>query len=204
MARGILFTVSAPSGAGKTSLVKALVEQEPRVVLSVSHTTRPKRPGEVNGSDYHFVDKEEFQSLISKGEFLEFAEVFGNFYGTAQSSVDKQLSLGKDVILEIDWQGAEQVRKLRPECVSVFILPPSRDALDRRLRSRGQDNEAVIARRMQAAKNEMSHYAESDYLIINDDFHKALAELRCVIVACRVQQVRQENEHADLIASLLA
>lgn len=204
MVKGTIFTVSAPSGAGKTSLVNALVGQEPEVVLSVSHTTRPPRPGEEDGRDYHFVMPERFQQMVEAGEFLEHAEVFGNYYGTSEAAVETQLSAGHDVILEIDWQGAQQIRRLRPDCLSIFILPPSRQVLEERLRGRGQDGEAVIARRMAAAQSEMSHYAESDYLIVNDDFYRALAELRAVIVARRVSQPRQEIALADLLKSLLA
>jgi guanylate kinase len=204
MVKGTIFTVSAPSGAGKTSLVNALVGQEPEVVLSVSHTTRSPRPGEEDGRDYHFVMPERFQQMVEAGEFLEHAEVFGNYYGTSEAAVETQLSAGHDVILEIDWQGAQQIRRLRPDCLSIFILPPSRQVLEERLRGRGQDGEAVIARRMAAAQSEMSHYAESDYLIVNDDFYRALAELRAVIVARRVSQPRQEIALADLLKSLLA
>ncbi|HEX7028357.1 MAG TPA: guanylate kinase [Gammaproteobacteria bacterium] len=204
MVKGTIFTVSAPSGAGKTSLVNALVGQEPEVVLSVSHTTRLPRPGEEDGRDYHFVTPERFEEMVEAGAFLEHAEVFGNYYGTSEAVVETQLAAGHDVILEIDWQGAQQIRRLRPECVSIFILPPSRQVLEERLRGRGQDGETVIARRMAAAQNEMSHYAESDYLIVNDDFYRALAELRAVIVAKRVSQMRQEAALAELIKSLLA
>lgn len=204
MSTATLFTVSAPSGAGKTSLLKALIEQEPRVVLSVSHTTRARRNGEKDGVDYHFVNKPAFEKMIEQGAFLEHAQVFDNYYGTAEATVNRELAAGRDLILEIDWQGAAQVRRLRPDCVSIFILPPSRAALEERLRSRAQDDDAVIAKRMKAAKDEMSHYAESDYLIVNDDFYQALAELRAVIVAQRVAQTRQDKALAALISSLLA
>jgi guanylate kinase len=204
MSTGTIFTVSAPSGAGKTSLLKALIEQESRAVLSVSHTTRARRNGEQDGVDYHFVDTDTFESMVEQGGFLEHAQVYGNYYGTAEATVDRELAAGRDVILEIDWQGAAQVRRLRPECVSIFILPPSRAALEERLRGRAQDDEAVIAKRMKAAKDEMSHYAESDYLIVNDDFYQALVELRAVIVTQRVAQVRQERVLTGLISSLLA
>jgi guanylate kinase len=203
MIKGTIFTVSAPSGAGKTSLVNALVGQEPQVALSVSHTTRPPRPGEEDGRDYHFVTPERFQAMVEQGAFLEHAEVFGNYYGTSEAAVEVQLATGHDVILEIDWQGARQIRRLRPDCLSIFVLPPSRDVLEERIRGRGQDGEAVIARRMAAAQSEMSHYAESDYLIVNDDFYRALAELRAVIVAQRVSRKRQEAGLAELIKSLL-
>lgn len=203
MVKGTIFTVSAPSGAGKTSLVNALVGQEPQVALSVSHTTRPPRSGEEDGRDYHFVTPERFQAMVEQGAFLEHAEVFGNYYGTSEAAVEAQLAAGHDVILEIDWQGARQIRRLRPDCLSIFVLPPSRAVLEERIRGRGQDGEAVIARRMAAAQSEMSHYAESDYLIVNDDFYRALAELRAVIVAQRVSRKRQEAGLAALIKSLL-
>src|SRR5688572_30783571 len=174
MNTGLLYTVSAPSGAGKTSLLKALVERNPSVRISISHTTRAKRPGEVDGRDYYFVTPDEFIKRVNAGGFLEHAEVFGNYYGTSQQAVDELLKQGHDVILEIDWQGAAQIRRLKPEVVSIFILPPSRAVLEQRLRGRGQDTEAVITRRLAAAREEISHYGESDYLIVNEDFQKAL------------------------------
>ncbi|HET8711907.1 MAG TPA: guanylate kinase, partial [Spongiibacteraceae bacterium] len=177
---GNLFTISAPSGAGKTSLVNALLPTLAGVQVSVSHTTRAKRPGEVDGVIYHFVDMNEFLHMLDHGDFLESAEVFGNRYGTSQSWVKKTLAAGIDVILEIDWQGAQQVRRLLPDTVSVFILPPSRSALLQRLNGRGQDSAVVIQQRMNAAIDEMSHYPEADYVIINDDFQTALSELRSI------------------------
>lgn len=204
MNTGVLFTVSAPSGAGKTSLVKALVSRNPAVRISISHTTRAKRPGEVEGQDYHFVSKDEFIRRVNAGGFLEHAEVFGNYYGTSQQAVDELLKRGHDVILEIDWQGAAQVRRLRPGVVSVFILPPSREVLEQRLRARGQDSEAVIARRLAAAREEISHYGESDYLIVNDDFERALSELETVIHGQRLRREYQQTRFIELIRQLLA
>lgn len=202
--QGNLFVVSAPSGAGKTSLVKALVESLPGIRVSVSYTTRPPRPGEQEGVNYHFVSPETFAGMIQRGDFLEHAEVFGNFYGTSQRWVEEQLQHGTDIILEIDWQGAQQVRRLIPSAVSVFILPPSREILIQRLRHRGQDSEAVIARRTAAAIEEMTHYSESDYLVINDDFQQALADMQAVVRSHRLRQPRQDVRHQTLITSLLS
>jgi guanylate kinase len=204
MNTGFLFTVSAPSGAGKTSLLKALVQRNPAVRISISHTTRAKRPGEVDAQDYYFVSKDEFMQRVNTGGFLEHAEVFGNYYGTSQQAVDELQKQGNDVILEIDWQGAAQVRRLRPGVVSIFILPPSREVLEQRLRNRGQDSEAVIARRLAAAREEISHYGESDYLIVNEDFERALSELETVIRGQRLRREYQQSRHLDLIRQLLA
>lgn len=204
MTEGILYTVSAPSGAGKTRLVKALVEHEPELVLSVSHTTRERRSGEIDGRDYHFVDHADFQAMIEQGAFLEHAQVFDHYYGTAQASVDAELAAGRDVILEIDWQGAEQIRRLKPESVSIFILPPSREVLEQRLRDRGRDSEAVIARRMAAARDELSHYAEADYLVVNGEFDRALQDALSIVRSQRLRQPRQAHARRDLIAALLA
>jgi guanylate kinase len=204
MNTGLLFTVSAPSGAGKTSLLKALVGRNPATRISVSHTTRARRPGEVEGQDYYFVSKDEFMKRVNAGGFLEHAEVFGNYYGTSQQAVDELLKKGHDVILEIDWQGAAQVRRLRPGVISIFILPPSRAVLEERLRGRGQDNEATIARRMAAAREEISHYAESDYLIINEDFERALQELETVVRGQRLRCEYQQTRFLELIRQLLA
>ncbi len=200
---GTLFIVSAPSGAGKTSLVRALLESVPSVTVSVSYTTRPMRPGETDGVDYHFVDREYFRAMIEADEFLEYAEVFGNYYGTARATVDQALAQGEDVLLEIDWQGARQVRERSAACVGVFILPPSRTVLEQRLRARGQDDEAVIARRMSAAVNEMSHYEEYDYLVVNDDFQLALADLQAIIRARRLRTAVQAQRHHKLLRALL-
>lgn len=200
---GTLYVFSAPSGAGKTSLVKALLEKTDDILVSVSHTTRDPRPGEENGKDYNFVSVEIFKSMIEHDEFLEHAQVFDNFYGTSQTWVEEQLSQGKDVILEIDWQGAEQIRKLMPSMVSVFILPPSRDELERRLQGRGQDSQEIIDRRMRDAVSEMSHYGEFDNLIINDDFDTALEELRSVVLARRQRLAAQAQKHEALLKDLL-
>ncbi len=201
---GTLYIFSAPSGAGKTSLVKALLEAMGGIEVSVSHTTRPPRPGEVDGLDYHFVDVPTFEKMVAEGAFLEHARVFDNHYGTARSSVERRLQAGVDVILEIDWQGARLVREQFPDAVGVFILPPSRGALEARLRGRGQDSEEVIARRMRDAVREMSHYAEFDYLVINDDFATALDELQAIVTCHRLATPRQQAWHADLLDRLLA
>lgn len=201
---GTLFIFSAPSGAGKTSLVKALLECTSHIGVSVSHTTRAPRPGEENGKDYNFVSQDEFKALIEQSAFLEHAQVFDNFYGTSQRWVEEELSAGRDVILEIDWQGAEQVRHLMPEAVSVFIAPPSIEELENRLSNRGQDSDEIIARRMQDAQSEMSHYGEFDYLIINDDFDNALQELRAVVIARRHRLEAQQVRHQQTLQALLA
>ena len=203
MHKGDLFIVSAPSGAGKTRLVNALIEREPNLSLSISHTTRPIRPGETNGIDYHFVDHESFTRMVEQGDFLEHAEVFGNFYGTAQSTVDAQLSAGQDVLLEIDWQGAAQIRRLRPDAVSIFILPPSKQTLVERLRNRGQDSDEVIAQRMAAARDEIVHYVEADYLVVNDDFDVALQDTLAIIRAKHLTQERQAVAQQRLLTALL-
>lgn len=201
---GTLYILSAPSGAGKTSLVKALLQQDADVVVSVSHTTRDMRPGEQDGVDYNFVTMDAFNALIEQGQFLEYAEVFGNKYGTSQQWVRDQLEAGRDVILEIDWQGAEQVRRLMPEAVTVFILPPSRAALRERLNARGQDSEDIIDGRMAEAISEMSHYPEYDYLLINDDFAQALDELASLFKARRLRQGAQQQKQAALLTDLLS
>lgn len=201
---GTLFIVSAPSGAGKTSLVSALIKQDSLIEVSVSHTTRPKRPGEQDGVNYNFVSIEQFKANIDTGDFLEHAEVFGNFYGTSQHWVTDKLEAGQDIILEIDWQGAQQVRKVLPNSVSIFILPPSLQALRERLSNRGQDSEEVIAGRMAEAQSESSHYCEYDYLIINDNFDLALQELHAVFLAQRQKQAVQAKRHEALIAELLS
>lgn len=204
---GNLFVVSAPSGAGKTSLMRALEQQlnaqRKTVAFSVSTTTRAPRPGEVDGVDYHFASKADFVALRDKGAFLESAEVFDNFYGTSQNSVNASLEQGLDVILEIDWQGAEQVRKAAPDCIGVFIFPPSKPELESRLRGRGQDSDDVIARRMRDAESEMSHWSEFDYVVINDNFDVALAELVSIFVSQRLKQPYQSQAQAALIAQLL-
>jgi len=199
-----LFIVSAPSGAGKTSLVRAMMERLGKIAFSVSHTTRAMRPGEQDGIDYHFVDVPTFEAEIAAGAFLEYAKVFENYYGTARASVEAQLAAGQDVFLDIDWQGARQIRATWPGVVSIFILPPSRAALEWRLRGRGQDSDEIIAKRMQGAVSESTHYGEYDYLIINDDFPTALDELMAIVRAQRLRQSVQAHRHADLLASLLA
>ena len=178
---GALFVVAAPSGAGKTSLVNAVVQREPNLRVSVSHTTRPQRPNEQHGREYFFVTVEEFQRLIAAGQFLEHAQVFDNYYGTAREPVERLRAAGHDVLLEIDWQGARQVRAAQPDCRSVFILPPSRAALEQRLRHRRTDSDAVIARRLRDAVDDMSHYREFDYVIVNDDFARATEQLLSVL-----------------------
>ena len=201
---GSLFIVAAPSGAGKTSLVNALVNKQFEVCLSVSYMTRAAREGEVNGKDYFFVSQEKFAQMRDDGDFLESATVFDHSYGTSSESVLSQLKQGNNVILEIDWQGAEQVRRNYPDSTSIFILPPSKLALEQRLRGRGQDNEEVISRRMLDAENEMSHYIEFDYLIVNDDFDIALKDLNAVISARRHSLNVQKQVNAELLIELLA
>jgi len=188
---GILFIVSAPSGGGKTSLVKALLENEPEVALSISHTTRAPRPGEVDGRHYHFVAPEAFERLHAAGEFLESATIYGNRYGTWRKGVEQVLGAGRDVLLEIDWQGAQQVRRQMPGVVGIFIVPPSLEALRARLVNRGQDSPEVIARRMALAENEIGHAGEYDYVIINEDFNRAALDLRSIIRAERLRTGRQ-------------
>jgi guanylate kinase len=203
--RGTLFIISAPSGAGKTSLLCDVLEASgAQLALSISHTTRSPRPGEADGRHYHFVDEERFREMIDAGAFLEHARVFDNFYGTSQAGVESQLDAGQDVILEIDWQGAAQVRKVLPESIGIFILPPSRAALEERLRSRGQDGDEIIARRMQDAVSEMSHYGEYDYLIINDVFAAARDELAAIIQCRQLRLPVQQQRHAALLGDLLA
>ncbi|MEE8057171.1 MAG: guanylate kinase [Pseudomonadales bacterium] len=201
---GKLYTISAPSGAGKTSLVKALVESSNSVQVSVSHTTRPIRPGEESGVNYYFTDHQQFQTMLEQQAFLEYAEVFGNFYGTSKKWVETTLACGKDVILEIDWQGAQQVAALMPEAISIFILPPSKAALGQRLTHRGQDDSAVIDQRMAEAVNEMSHYEQSDFLVINDDFGDALADLHAILRCSRLRKDSQRQCHQQLLVELLS
>lgn len=202
--KGTLYVISAPSGAGKTSLVKALLERDAQARVSVSHTTRDMRPGEVDGKDYNFVDMTTFDQMVADKQFLEYAEVFTNKYGTSNIWVQDQLNQGIDVILEIDWQGAQQIRQLVPECRSIFILPPSREELHKRLSGRGTDSDEVVAYRMEQATSEMSHYGEFDYLVINDDFDQALTELQSIFCAGRLQIARQSKKHTEMLDSLLS
>jgi guanylate kinase len=200
---GTLYIISAPSGAGKSSLVKALTDADEQIRISVSHTTRAMRPGEVNGVHSPFAALTEFVKMIEHGAFLERAEVFGNLYGTSQSHLQQTLDEGHDLILEIDWQGAEQVRQLMPKARSIFILPPSLEALHQRLTNRGQDSDAIIEGRMREAVSEMSHYVDYDYLIINDDFAHALDDLKAIFRANQLQQKRQQQRFGKLLAELL-
>ena len=200
---GTLYIVSAPSGAGKTSLVKALLDAQPQVRVSVSHTTRPMRPGEVDGVNYHFVSREEFHERLQHNEFLEHAEVFGNLYGTSQRWLEQTLNEGFDLILEIDWQGAQQVRRLMPEAKSIFILPPTQEALRQRLTNRGQDSDEVIEKRMREAVSEMTHFVEYDYLVINDDFSHALIDLQAIFRANQLLQSAQQQRFQGLLEQLL-
>ncbi|QRM17898.1 guanylate kinase [Dechloromonas sp. TW-R-39-2] len=199
---GNLYVVAAPSGAGKTTLVRLLLEQEKAVNLSISYTTRAPRPGEENGREYHFVAAEEFRAMIAREEFLEWAEVHGNYYGTSKKWIADQLAVDRDVLLEIDWQGAQQVRQLFPEAIGIFILPPSMEELTRRLTGRGTDAAEVIARRLAAAQAEMRHVGEFDYVIINDRLEQALDDLRAIVRASRLSLGAQRARHAALFARM--
>ncbi|MEM6710090.1 MAG: guanylate kinase [Pseudomonadota bacterium] len=202
--QGLLIVVSAPSGAGKTSLVRAAVERDPRLVVSVSHTTRDQRPGELDGVNYHFVSDAHFRRMIDADDFVEHAEVFGNRYGTSRSALSAAIAAGSDVVLEIDWQGAAQVRtSFQRDQISVFILPPSVSALDSRLRGRGRDDEATIQARMEKARSEMSHFRDFDYLLINDRFEAAVDEFLALVRAERLRLHRQAGQHQHLIDELL-
>lgn len=203
-ATGTLYIVSAPSGAGKTSLVKALIDQLDSLRVSVSHTTRAMRSGELDGVNYHFTSRESFLALVTQSDFLEHAEVFGNLYGTSQSAVEKTLAQGNDLILEIDWQGAQQVRRAMPDSKSIFILPPSRTTLRERLTNRGQDEESIIDGRMALAVDEISHYVEYDYLVINDDFNTALDDLKSILRSARLNIGHQEDRYQELLTALLS
>ncbi len=203
MNTGKLYIISAPSGAGKTSLVKRLTIELDDLVVSVSHTTRRQRPGEIHGRDYFFVSEEAFQTMLDRQDFLEYARVFDNYYGTARQTVTENLHAGKDVILEIDWQGAQQIRKMLPACLSIFILPPSIQILEQRLRNRGQDSEQTISRRMRDAVAEMKHYDEYDYLLVNDVFDQALMQLKSIVVSERLRKNRQKPVLTALLAELL-
>ncbi len=203
--RGNLFIVSAPSGAGKSSLISALLQDKPAdMQVSVSHTTRDMRPGENNGEHYHFVSVEEFKALIEEGAFFEWAEVFGNYYGTSRKVIEQTLEQGIDVFLDIDWQGAQQVKKLMPEAIGIFILPPSRHELERRLTGRGQDSQEVIASRMAQCVSEMSHHNEYEFVIVNDNFATALTDLQAIIRSQRLTSASQIRTHNDMLVDLLA
>ncbi len=202
--RGTLYIVAAPSGAGKSSLVNAVLSRETGIALSISFTSRKARPGERHAQHYHFISKEDFESMIAKGDFFEHALVHGDYKGTAKQSVEPQLAAGKDVLLEIDWQGARQVRKKLPDVISIFILPPSKEALETRMRNRGQDSEQVITQRLANAREEMSHYSEFDYVIVNKHFDAAVSELRAIFQAQRLKQDAQQQRYATLIGHLLA
>jgi guanylate kinase len=203
MSAGNLFVVAAPSGAGKTTLVRHLLERDAAVHLSISFTTRAPRPGEENGREYHFIDVPTFQKMIAAGEFLEWAEVHGNYYGTSQTWLGEQLAAGRDILLEIDWQGAQQVRRLFPDMLGIFVLPPSLAELAQRLSGRGTDAAAVVERRLAAARAEMRHVGEFDYVIINDQLSQAIDDLSAVIRSARLGLVRQQARHAALFAALL-
>jgi len=202
--RGTLYIVAAPSGAGKSSIVNAVLQRDPGIALSISFTSRAPRPGERHAQHYHFISADEFKGMIRAGDFFEYAQVHGDWKGTARQSVEPQLCAGKDVLLEIDWQGARQVREKVPDAVSVFILPPSRDALEQRMRTRGQDSEETIQRRLAAAREEMSHYDEFDYVIVNDVFDKAVGEMHAIFTASRLRREAQQIRHEQLLRTLLA
>ncbi|CAA9324012.1 MAG: Guanylate kinase [uncultured Lysobacter sp.] len=202
--RGTLFIVAAPSGAGKSSIVNATLARDSNIALSISFTSRAPRPGERHAEHYHFVSAEQFEAMVAAGDFFEHARVHGDWKGTARQSVEPQLASGRDVLLEIDWQGARQVRQKVPGAVSVFILPPSRQALEQRMRTRGQDSEAVIAQRLDAAREEMSHYGEFDYVIVNEHFDVAVNEMCSIFTASRLRRDPQVARHSRLITALLA
>ncbi|ANQ87112.1 guanylate kinase [Azoarcus olearius] len=199
---GTLFIVTAPSGAGKTTLVRGLLDRDPQVQLSISYTTRAPRPGEQDGREYHFVDVPTFRALRDRGEFLEWAEVHGNYYGTSRVWLKEQLAAGRDTLLEIDWQGAQQVRKVFPDAVGVFVLPPSLEELENRLRGRGTDSDDVISRRLLGARGEMRHVGEFDYVIINNELHEALDDLVAVVRAARLRYANQHLRHLQYFAFL--
>lgn len=199
---GSLFIISAPSGAGKTSMVHGLLANNPQIDLSVSYTTRAPRAGEQDGVAYHFVSRETFADMAGRGEFLESAEVYGNFYGTSQSWIAQENAKDRDILLEIDWQGAAQVRRLFPDCISIFILPPSIEALAQRLNGRGTDSQEIIERRMAAVREDVAHVAEFDYVIINDDLNEALQQLNAVVQAARLRGIKQLSRHQTLINQL--
>jgi len=201
--RGNLFILSAPSGAGKSSLINALLKKHDDMKVSVSHTTRSPRPGEENAVHYHFVSADEFKALIAKDDFFEWAQVFDNYYGTSKQAIESQLDAGIDVFLDIDWQGAQQVRKIMPSVQTIFILPPSKEELEQRLNNRGQDSAEVIAGRMAQAQSETSHYNEYDFVIVNDEFDTALSDIETIVMAQRLTLKAQQNRHQNLLSSLL-
>ncbi len=201
--RGTLFIVAAPSGAGKSSIVNACLARDPNIALSISFTSRAPRPGERHAQHYHFVGADEFQRMIDAGDFFEWANVHGDLKGTARQSVEPQLAAGRDLLLEIDWQGAQQVRSKVPDAVGIFILPPSREALEERMRKRGQDSEDVIARRLAAAREEMSHFGEFDYVIVNEVFDTAVDEMCAIFTASRLRRNQQIQRHHEMIQQLL-
>lgn len=201
--RGKLFVIAAPSGAGKTSLVRALMERRPALRFSISYTTRKQRPTERDGHDYFFVDKQQFEGMVAAGEFLEHARVFDNYYGTSRAQVERILDQGQDVLLEIDWQGAQQIRRALPECRSIFVLPPSREALEQRLRNRATDSDEVIGRRLRDSIADLSHWSEFDYIVVNDDFAQATADLEAIVTSQGERLRRDRAELQGLIAKLL-
>ncbi len=199
---GSLYIISAPSGAGKTSLISQLIKQDSAIKVAVSHTTRSMRSGEEDGKHYHFINSDDFKSKIEQDSFLEYAQVFGNYYGTSHQSIDRQLESNHDVILEIDWQGAQQVRKLRPDAISIFILPPSVQALEQRLCARGQDSQTVIKTRLQQARDDMSYYHEFDYIVINDNFDTAVKDLASIFECQRMKLTKQQQRHQKFLISI--
>ena len=202
--RGKLFVIAAPSGAGKTSLVRALMQRRPTLRFSISYTTRQQRPNERDGHDYFFVDKPQFERMVAAGDFLEHARVFDNYYGTSRSQVERILDAGQDVLLEIDWQGAQQIRRTLPECRSIFVLPPSRAALEQRLRGRRTDSDEVIARRLRDSLADLSHWSEFDYIVVNDDFDRATGELEAIVTGQGEHLRRDRAELRELLARLLS
>jgi guanylate kinase len=201
--RGNLFILSAPSGAGKSSLINALLKKHADMKVSVSHTTRAPRPGENNAEHYHFVSVDEFKALIAKDDFFEWAQVFDNYYGTSKQAIEEQLAAGIDVFLDIDWQGARQVREIMDDVKTIFILPPSKQELEQRLNNRGQDSAEIIAGRMAQAQSETSHYDEYDFVVVNDDFDTALSEIESIVIAQRLTLKAQTTRHQTLINELL-
>ncbi|GAA5786186.1 guanylate kinase [Chitiniphilus shinanonensis] len=204
MARGNIFVVTAPSGAGKTTLVAALLAADQNVQLSISFTTRAPRTGEVHGKDYHFIDRAEFEAMIAAADLLEHALVYGNYYGTSRRWIESVIDNGRDILLEIDWQGAQQVKRIFPDSVGIFVLPPSIDALEQRLRSRGKDSDEVIAQRMAAAREEMSHFDEADYVVVNEHIDEAVRDIVAVVRAERLRVRTQRIRHGALLADLKA